>query len=314
MEFVGVIKKKHTIWAEAYRPTCIDSFVGNDQVKQKITKYINDNDPPHILFYGKPGTGKTTLAKILINNINCDYMYINASSETSVDVIRNRVTGFAAAVGIKSLKIIVLDEFDFMSLNAQAALRNLMETFSKSTRFILTANYHEKILDAIQSRCQSFHILPPSKQQVAIHVSKILESENIIFNIQDVALLVNSTYPDIRQLINSLQKQSINNELVIDKETLIESDFKLKLLEIVKNSKSKKEMFADIRQFVADNQISDFSEIYRLFYDELDNLFPGNIANAILVISEGQYTDALILDKEINFMAVMIKLINLKFS
>lgn len=314
MEFVGITEKKHTIWVEMYRPTDIESFVGNDQVKEKISKYIKENDPPHILFYGRPGTGKTTLAKIIAKNAECDYIYINASSETSVDVIRNKVTGFAAGIGIKPLKIVILDEFDFMSLNAQAALRNLMESFSKTTRFILTANYHEKILDAIKSRCQLFHIVPPSKKQVAIHVAEILKKENVEFDISNVALLVNSTYPDIRQLINSLQKQSINGKLVIDKESVIESDFKLKLLQILQEGKSKKETFTAVRQFVADNQIADFSEIYRLLYDELDNVFPGNVANAILTISEGQHLDSLVLDKEINFMAVMIKLIDLKFS
>lgn len=307
-------QKKETIWVEIYRPASLDTYIGNDHIKKKAEIWIKDNDPPHILFYGKPGTGKTTLAKIIANNTQCDYIYINASDETSVDVVRTKVKGFASSVGFKDLKIIILDEFDFMSPNAQAALRNIMETFSLYTRFILTCNYHEKVIPAIFSRCQDYEVIPPSKKDVAILLSGILNKEGIAFDIKTIALLVNKHYPDIRKLINSAQDLSVDGELKIDQKVLIDSDFKLKLLDLLNTSTSKKQAFQNIRKLIADNHVSDFSDVYRLIFDELDNLFPGKVANAILALSEGQYKDAIVLDKEINFAAVIINLIELKFK
>lgn len=315
MDFRKLVRdKEETLWCQLYRPTSLDTYIGNDHIKKKVQGYIDTNDPPHILFYGKPGTGKTTLAKIIANNTNCDYIYINASDETSVDVVRTKVKGFASSVGFKDLKLIILDEFDFMTPNAQASLRNIMETFSRYTRFILTCNYHEKVMEAIFSRCQDFEVIPPSKKDVAILLSTILNKEGITFDLETIALLVNKHYPDIRKLINSAQTQSVDGELKIDQRALIESDFKLKLLDLLKSATSKKNAFQTIRKLVADNHVSDFSDIYRLLFEELDELFEGNVANAILTIAEGQYKDAMVLDKEINFMSVIINLIALKFA
>lgn len=307
-------KKEETLWCQKHRPINLDTYIGNDHIKNKVKGWIETNDPPHILFYGKPGTGKTTLAKIIVNNIYCDYIYINASDETSVDVVRTKVKGFASSIGFKDLKIIILDEFDFMTPNAQASLRNIMETFSVYTRFILTCNYHEKVMDAIFSRCQDFEIIPPSKKDMAILLSNILNKEGITFDIKTIALLVNKHFPDIRKLINSAQTQSINGELKIDQKVLIDSDFKLKLIDLLQTSPSKKQAFQSIRKLIADNHISSFSEIYRLLYDELDNIFPGHVANAILIIAEGQYKESFVVDKEIPFCAVLINLIELKFK
>ena len=164
----------HTLWVEKYRPSNLDTYIGNDHLKSKVSAYLESGDLPHLLLYGKAGTGKTTLAKILVKNIECDYLYINASDENNVETVRTKVKNFASTMGFKDYKIIILDECDYITPNAQAALRNLMETFSKHCRFILTCNFVERIIDPIQSRCQSFQIIPPSKKEVPKHIQDIL--------------------------------------------------------------------------------------------------------------------------------------------
>ena len=147
---------ENTLWVEKYRPDTLEGYVGNEHILQKVKIYIENEDVPHLLLYGQAGTGKTTLAKIITNQIDCDVMYINASDENSVDAVRDKIRGFASSMGFRKWKVVILDESDYLTPNAQAALRNLMETFSKTTRFILTCNYVEKVIDPIQSRCQTF--------------------------------------------------------------------------------------------------------------------------------------------------------------
>ena len=226
---------EHSLWVEKYRPTSLDTYIGNEHLKSKVSVYLESGDLPHLLLYGKAGTGKTTLAKILVNNIECDYMYINASDENSVDTVRTKVRGFASTMGFKDYKIIILDECDYITPNAQAALRNLMETFSKHCRFILTCNFVERIIDPIQSRCQSFQVIPPSKKEVAIHMTNILKEEDVASKMDDIAGLVNAGYPDIRRVINSCQRQVVDGMLVVDKQSLVESDYKMKLIRMVQD-------------------------------------------------------------------------------
>ena len=135
----------NTLWVEKYRPTTLDTYIGNEHLKSKVSMYLESGDLPHLLLYGRAGTGKTTLAKLLVNNIECDYLYINASDENNVETVRTKVKGFASTIGFKDMKVIILDECDYITPNAQAALRNLMETFSKHCRFILTCNFVERI-------------------------------------------------------------------------------------------------------------------------------------------------------------------------
>jgi|TARA_R110002074_G_scaffold382857_1_gene562856 DNA polymerase III delta prime subunit len=273
-----------------------------------VSTYLESGDLPHLLLYGKAGTGKTTLAKILVKNIECDYLYINASDENSVDTVRNKVRGFASTMGFKDYKIIILDECDYITPNAQAALRNLMETFSKHCRFILTCNFVERIIDPIQSRCQSFQVIPPDRKQVAIHLSNILQGENVESEVGDIALLVNSGYPDIRRVINSAQRQSIEGKLIIDKQSIVENDYKLKLLEILEKQ-DRKSAFKNIRQLMLDAKITDFADLFRLLYDEVDSYGKGHIAESILVIAKYELSDSQVVDKEINAMAMIIELL-----
>lgn len=203
---------------------------------------------------------------------------------------------------------------DYVTPNAQAALRNLMETFSGTTRFILTCNYVEKIIDPIQSRCQTFAITPPSRKEVAIHVNKILSSENIQFKNEDLVTIINSSYPDIRRILNTCQRQVINSELCIDKQSIIESNYMTKVLELLKSKSDRKQVFTSIRQLLVDSQIKDYSALYKFLYDNLDSYAVGHIAAIILILAEAQYQDSFVVDKEINVSAMFVKIINELYS
>ena len=297
----------HSLWVEKYRPKDLSTYVGNEHLKEKVKVYLESEDVPHLLLYGKAGTGKTTLAKIVVNNIDCDYMYINASDENKVDDVRNKIKTFASSVGFKSLKVIILDECDYLTPNAQAALRNLMETFSRHCRFILTCNYVERIIDPIQSRCQSYKVVPPSKKEVAQQMVNILKEENCTFELDDIALIVNAGYPDIRRVINSAQRQIIDGKLKIDTSSVIQNNYKLQLLEMLSNGSK----LNDIRKLIADNSISDYSELFRLLYDEVDNYGNGKQAECIMNIAEAQFQDVNVVDKEINFMSLIIRIMRI---
>jgi len=235
-------------------------------------------------------------------------MYINASDENSVDVMRNKIKDFASSVGFKPLKVIILDECDFLTPNAQAALRNLMETFSRHCRFILTCNYVEKVIDPIQSRCQVFGVTPPSKADVARQVSLILGMEEIKYDVDKIKILIDSGYPDIRRVINSAQRQVIDGVLDIDEKSVIENDYKLKLLEYLQKS-DMKNGFNSIRKLLADAKVRDYTDLYKLLYDELDSYAEGHKAGVILIIAEHQYMDTSVVDKEINVMSMIVKIL-----
>lgn len=304
-----VDQREHSLWVEKYRPQTLDEYIGNEEIKQKVKIYLESNDIPHLLFVGSAGTGKTTLAKLIAKNTDCDYLYINASSENSVDMMRNKIQEFATSVGFRTFKMIILDEADFLTPQAQAALRNMMEQFSKHTRFVLTCNYAERIIDPIQSRCQTFKIIPPSKKDVAVRLVSILKTENIQFKMEDIATIVTSGYPDIRRIINSAQRQSVNGVLKIDKYSMIQNDYKLRLLEHLKTD-SKAQAFKNIRQLLADSQVQDYTELYKLLYDELETYAKGHVASVILLIADAQWQDAFAVDKEIHIMSLIIKILS----
>jgi replication factor C small subunit len=297
----------HSLWVEKYRPSDLNTYIGNEHLKEKVKIYLESEDVPHLLLYGVAGTGKTTLAKVITNNIDCDYLYINASDENNVDNVRTKIKNFASSIGFRTLKVVILDEADFLTPNAQAALRNLMETFSKHCRFILTCNYVERIIDPIQSRCQSYKIIPPSRKEVALHLKSILETENVNFKLDDLAMIVNAGYPDIRRVINSAQRQVVDGELKIDVSSVIQSDYKIQLLDMLGNGSK----FNDIRKLIADNSVSDYAELYRLLYDEVETYSNGKVAECILAIAEGEFNDVNVVDKEICFMSTIIKIMRI---
>jgi DNA polymerase III delta prime subunit len=301
----------NSLWVEKYRPQKLDEYVGNEHLKTKVADYLQSGDVPHLLFFGKAGTGKTTLAKLIVNTIDCDHIIINASDENNVDTVRTKVKGFASTIGFRNSKIVILDEFDYMTPNAQAILRNLMETFSKHCRFILTCNYVEKVIDPIQSRCQTFQIVPPTKKDVAVQISQILGKENVKFELKDLVPIIDASYPDIRKIINTCQLNSSKGELKVDVSNILSSDIKIKIVDLLKGNDDKRNKYMKIRQAVADSRIQDFSELYGYLYEKISEYAGDNTSNVILTLSEGQYKDSMVVDKEITFMATIIQIVGI---
>jgi replication factor C small subunit len=301
--------QENTLWVEAFRPDTLDGYIGNEHIIEKVRIFIANGDVPHLLFYGTAGTGKTTLAKIIAGSVDADIMYINASDENSVDAVRDKIKRYASTVGFRRWKIIILDEADYLTPNAQAALRNLMETYSKTTRFILTCNYVEKIIDPIQSRCQTFAITPPSKTDVAKRLVAVLEEKGVAYDIKDVASIINTSYPDIRRAINAAQASVVNGKLQLDKASAIQANYMTEILEVLQDPKNKQGAFTKIRQIIADSKVRDFTPLYTFLYDNLDEYATGHIGAVILIIAEAQYKDSSVVDKEINIMAMFINLL-----
>ncbi len=303
-------ENNHSLWVEKYRPNKLEDYVGNEHLKEKVAGYIESGDVPHLLLYGRAGTGKTTLAKLIVNSLECDYMIINASDENNVETVRTKVKNFASSMGFKPFKIIIMDEFDYMSQNAQAILRNLMETFSKHCRFILTCNYVEKVIEPIQSRCQSFQIIPPTKKDVAIQMSKILKAEGVEFDVKDLVPIIDASYPDIRKVINTCQLNSHKGKLKVDVQNLLENDYKLKVLDILKSNDDKRNKYMKLRQAIIDSRASEFSELYTLLYDKVDEYAADNTSGVILILGDSIAKSAVAIDKEIIAASTLIQILN----
>ena len=301
-------RKEHTLWVERYRPTVLKDYVGNENIKKSIQQYLDQNDIQNFIFYGPAGCGKTTLAKLIIGNLDCDYIYINASDERGIETIRDKVQGFASTASFKPLKIIILDEADFLTIQAQASLRNIIETFSRTTRFILTCNYVERIIDPLQSRCQVLKIVPPSKTDVAKHVAGILEKENAEYDINDLKSVVNQFYPDLRKVLNTLQLSNHDGKITMDKSLLISNNY---MIQVVKELQTKSPNWKTIRQIIADANINDFEELYKYLYDNSSEYASGNEGMVAIYINEYTYQSNFRIDKEINCMALISRLIEL---
>ena len=299
------------IWTEKYRPSTLDGYAFTDQKqKQLIEAWIKEKNIPHLLFSGSPGVGKTTLAKILINTLDVndlDVLKINASRENNVDTMRDKITNFISTFPLGEFKVVLLDEADYLSQNAQGILRGLMESYAATSRFILTCNYPYKIMPALHSRCQGFHIEKPDRNEFTERLANVLIAENIEFNLDVLDTFVSATYPDLRKAINLLQSNSKSGTLTTpSKGEAATSEW---LIDAIELFKAKKLIAA--RETVCSNaQPEDFGAVYRWMYEHVDVWSDTKEGqdSAILIIADALYKHPSMADPEINFSACCIQL------
>jgi replication factor C small subunit len=292
------------LFVEKYRPQTLEDIILTDTLKEKFKEYVDQKYIPHMLLNGPPGIGKTTIAKILAKTITEDYLFVCASDQNSVEDIRGKVKGFCATMGFSKYKIVILDECDAISLNGQMMLRNLMEEFHETCRFILTCNLGERVLDAVKSRCQSFDLEAPDRKSVALRCMHILNTEGIkCENKEDIKMLVNRFYPDIRRVINNLQKMVINGEFKFTQsKSLEDQDI---LIEAIK--------VGDLKRIVKEllGPGCDYITLYRVLFDRAEEISPSQKIEVMLIVGDFHKYHALVIDPQIHFKTCLLSIAKL---
>ena len=301
------------LWVEKYRPKTVDCYVFRDEAQRSQVKtWIKDKTIPHLLFSGNAGIGKTTLAKLLFNELelnDLDILEINASRTNSVDDVRDKIVNFVQMIPFGEFKVVLLDEADYLSPNAQAALRGVMEEYHTTARFILTCNYPNRIIPALHSRCQGFHIAKIDQTEFTARVAEILIGEGVTPNIDILDTYVKATYPDLRKCINMVQMNCQDNSLLAPHEgDTGESDWKLEMVELFKAGKiqeARKLLCGTVRP-------EEMEDIFRWLYDNIE-LFGDEEKQdqAVLIIKQGLVDHTLVVDPEINLAATLIRLARL---
>lgn len=302
----------HKLWTEKYRPNRIADYLFHDDIqKAAITKMIAEQSIPHLFLHGHQGTGKTTLARILIKEIEVDEMdvlEINASEENSVDIIRDKIKSFVVTSAMGPYKVVLLEEADYITPQGQAIMRNMMEQYSDCVRFILTGNYAHKIIPAIRSRCQEFYFKAPDKDDVTLFVAKILVAEKVKASVELLDKYVTHSYPDVRKIINNLQLNSPNGVLLDPQEGQQNQDYKFTLIDLIEKDK-----WEEARQLCCNNvSAEEWEELYSFLYTNLDKTpkFKNKQKweEGIITIAEHLYKHTIVADREINAAAMFIKL------
>ena len=302
------------LWVEQYRPKDVDGYVFRDEAqREQVKQWIKEGTIPHLLFSGAAGIGKTTLAKILINALGIDaydVLEINASRENNVDNVRNNITNFVSTMPFGTFKIVLLDEADYLSPNAQAALRGVMEEYSQTARFILTCNYPHKIIPALHSRCQGFHIEKVDHTEFTARAATVLVTESVEFDLDVLDSYVKATYPDLRKCLNLLQMNAVDGKLKTPSESNTgTADYKLAMVDLFKAGKVR-----EARTLLCSQaRPEEMEEIFRWMYDNLE-LFARTEEQkdeAIIAIRKGAANASLVADQEINLSATFTELMQI---
>lgn len=300
-------------WAMKYRPTKKEDFVGNPDFLNKIDHWVEINDIPHLLLVSEnSGIGKTTVAWLIAKLLDAEVMYINASDENNIETVREKIKTFVSTIGFKTWKIVICDEFSFFTQNAQSALNSIMENYSKTARFIITANYVEKILPSIQSRCTKFELENPPKKGILTRVKYILDTEKIEYDDNDVKKVIVEFYPDQRSILNYIQDNSYTGKFILSQQNIILNDYCQKIVDLFNSKKSGTDIFKEIRQIISDARVKQFSDLYKYLYNNLDEYAgDGKKGLVIMSLAEYQYKDGFVVDKEINVMACIVNILNI---
>jgi len=309
---------EHFLWVEAYRPKTIEDCILPDRLKKPFQEYVNQKTIPNLLLAGGAGVGKTTVAKAMCEQVDCDYIVINGSDESGIDTFRTKIKSYASTMSLKgSRKVIIIDEADYLNPNStQPALRNAIEEYSKNCSFIFTCNYKNKIIEPLHSRCAviDFSLKNGEKVKMASlffkRVQDILTKEKVVYNEKVVAELINKHFPDFRRVLNELQRFSKFGEIDANVLTQIAD---VSIVEIIKHLREKD--FGSIRKWVASNTV-DTSTFYRKIYDNLyEILQPASIPQAVVILADYQYKQAFVADSEINLVACLTELmVNVEFK
>lgn len=298
------------IWVEKYRPKTVDEYVfRNDKHKRQVKSWIKDGGIPHLLFAGSAGTGKTTLARVLINELNVnpgDVLTINASRDNGIDWVRNKITKFSETMPWGNFKVILLDEADGLSPDAQGALRGVMEEYHSTVRFILTCNHINKIVPPLKSRCQTFEIQKQDPIEFTARCAEILLAESVEFDIDRLDNFVKATYPDLRKTIGNLQSAVVDGVLTELEDTKEDSAWRVKMVELFKSGNIR-----DARKLITSSARPDeYEEIYRWLYDNITMFGDSEDKQdeAVIIIRNGLVKHVSVADPEINLSATLIEL------
>ena len=304
------MSKQHSLWVEKYRPQTLSDYIfHDDHLKNKINAIVKSGELPHLLLSGVQGAGKTSLSQVILNEMEVDandIMRINASDETGVDAMRDKIKSFAQTYPIGKFKVVQLEEMDYLSHSAMASLRMMLEEYSDNCRFIGTCNHENKIIPALKSRMQHFHFKSPPLDDVLIKMGEILAAENIDFDIDILNTYTSIAYPDIRKTINLLQQNSIDGKLNPPTSEEISADYRFKLLDFISNKD-----FRSARKLVCENVSRDeFEDFYRFLYNTVDKITKNKDKqeSVIVIIANYVYRHSLVADVEINAAACLIEI------